>query len=352
MMMKLGVSRLNELFALISGDRSLYMPLHINDVTEFGKWNAENSVPALDKLNTVRSAKDFFFPQSEDIVSFKRSGKEITIEDSREQNEPFAVFGVRSCDAKSLEILDRVFLSDPVDTFYKGRRENAVVITAACFKPEETCFCASFDIDPVSPGGDISTWLLADTLYWESHTEKGNELTGKLKALLQAADANDEKLIASEKAKAKEVLAKLPFNGVKFEKQPKEKHMEIFNSPQWAELNPTCLGCGTCTFICPTCHCYDIQDFDTGSGVKRFRCWDSCMYSDFTLMAHGNPRLSQLERFRQRYMHKLVYFPDNNEGVTACVGCGRCVGKCPVSINIVKVAKALGAKVKEGVKNV
>ena len=120
--------------------------------------------------------------------------------------------------------------------------------------------------------------------------------------------------------------------------------LELFNSPKWAELSESCLGCGTCTFVCPTCQCYDIREFDTGSEVKRFRCWDSCMYSDFTKMAHGNPRVSQLERFRQRFMHKLVYFPENNGGEIGCVGCGRCLSKCPISMNIVKVAKSLGVK--------
>ncbi|MBR3964202.1 MAG: 4Fe-4S dicluster domain-containing protein, partial [Clostridia bacterium] len=97
-------------------------------------------------------------------------------------------------------------------------------------------------------------------------------------------------------------------------------------------------------FVCPTCQCYDIKDFDTGHGIKRFRCWDSCMYSDFTKMAHGNPRLTQVERFRQRFMHKLVYYPSNHDGMFSCVGCGRCISSCPVSMNIVKVMKELGGK--------
>ena len=85
----------------------------------------------------------------------------------------------------------------------------------------------------------------------------------------------------------------------------------------------------------------DIKDYDTGkNGVQRYRCWDSCMYSDFTMMAHGNNRTTQKERFRQRFMHKLVYFPANNEGMYSCVGCGRCVEKCPAALNIVKVVKA------------
>ena len=105
-----------------------------------------------------------------------------------------------------------------------------------------------------------------------------------------------------------------------------------------------CIGCGACTFVCPTCQCYDIKDFNTGNGVQRYRCWDSCMYSDFTMMAHGNNRTSQMQRFRQRFMHKLVYFPANNDGMYSCVGCGRCVEKCPSSLNIVKVIKSMGGE--------
>ncbi len=96
--------------------------------------------------------------------------------------------------------------------------------------------------------------------------------------------------------------------------------------------------------MCPTCQCYDIKDFNTGNGLKRVRCWDSCVFFDFTKLAHGNPRLTQTERFRQRFMHKLVYYPSNNDGLYSCVGCGRCLAKCPINMNIVKVMKALGGK--------
>ena len=32
-------------------------------------------------------------------------------------------------------------------------------------------------------------------------------------------------------------------------------------------------ACGTCTFVCPTCQCYDIKDYNTKNGVQRYRCW-------------------------------------------------------------------------------
>ena len=339
-MLKLPISRLDELFSLINGERTLYLPLEENNMVYFEQWSPE-AVIRIDILNTVKSPKDFFFPVAEDIAAFKVSGKEIEIEDIRNPIEPFALFGIRACDAESLNLLDRVFLDEQcefTDTFYQSRRQSSIVITTACSKPEETCFCGVFDIDATNPGGDISTWLIDDTLYWKSQTEKGSELTEKVKGLfVQASEAE----IANQQEKTKELLQKLPFKDLNLEDFTGDALMETFNSLKWTEMCRTCLSCGTCTFICPTCHCYDIQDFDTGSKIQRLKCWDSCMYSDFTLMAHGNPRTSTLERFRQRYMHKLIYFPDNNNGLYACVGCGRCVQKCPISMNIVKVIREL-----------
>ena len=133
------------------------------------------------------------------------------------------------------------------------------------------------------------------------------------------------------------MMKKLPLGNVSLDGISSQTLLDLFNSDKWAGLSESCIGRGTCTFVCPTCQCYDVRDFDTGNGIQRFRCWDSCMYSDFTKMAHGNIRLSQLERFRQRFMHKLVYYPQNNDGLYSCVGCGRCLAQCPINRNIIKV---------------
>ena len=226
-----------------------------------------------------------------------------------------------------------------MDTYYKSRREKGVIVTLACTQPEETCFCQTFGIDATNPGGDVSAWKTQDAFYFQANTEKGKALLDSVKELLTEAD---DAAVEAQKKDTKELMAKLPLAKVTTDKMAKKELLDAFNSPKWASLSEACLGCGTCTFICPTCQCYDIKDFDTGHGIKRFRCWDSCMYSDFTRMAHGNPRLTQLERFRQRFMHKLVYYPNNNEGIFGCVGCGRCLAKCPISMNIVKVMKTIG----------
>jgi len=340
-MQKLPVSRLPELFARIDGMKSLYLPVSAGGRLQFGRWTTGTAYDP-SRMNTVKSAKDFFFPQSEDLVFFRSKGKELSITEAKDPAEPFVLFGVRACDAKGLEALDRVFLSDPVDTFYAARRENGVVVTMACAEPEETCFCGAFGVDAAEPGGDVAAWLAQDTLYWQSRTDKGDALTAALEDILEDADQRDQGAFAAHKAAIKAILDDLPLNGLSLEGFGGDALEALFGSDKWPALSQACIGCGTCTFVCPTCQCYDIQDFDTGRGVKRFRCWDSCMYSDFTLMAHGNPRTSQVERFRQRFMHKLVYFPANNEGMYGCVGCGRCVAKCPAFMNIVKVIRTLG----------
>ena len=339
-MLKISVEKLDELFKAVAEKQTLYIPADREDgASEYKKY--EDGMKLSSNLNTLRSAKDFFFPQTENLADFKMKGKSIEVIDVREESEDFVVFGVRACDARSFTILDKVFLSEPVDSYYKNRRDHGTIITMACTKPSETCFCQTFGIDPTEPEGDVACWSDGENIFFKANNEKGQNFVESVSGLLEDGDTTK---LDETKAKTKEIMSKLPLANLSTEAFGGETLMEHFKSEKWAELSESCLGCGTCTFVCPTCQCYDIKDFNTGDGIKRFRCWDSCMYSDFTKMAHGNIRNSQLERFRQRFMHKLVYFPSNNNGEFGCVGCGRCLSKCPISMNIVKVMKALEVK--------
>jgi heterodisulfide reductase subunit C len=336
-MRKVTLSNLDSLFAAIAGKEKLYLPTDTNGGALYKQW--QEGVKLSDSLNTVRSAKDFFFPQTENLMEFKTEGKKIEIIDVRSETEDFVIFGVRACDVKSFEVLDNVFLSEPVDTYYKNRREHGTIISLACTKPSETCFCQTFGIDAAAPEGDIVCHKTEDALYLDAKTEKGTKL---LEALSDVTEECGSEAVESQKELIRERMKKLPLASLTSDKFGAGKTKEFFDDPAWKSLSESCLGCGTCTFVCPTCQCYDIKEFNTGHGVKRFRCWDSCMYSEFTKMSAGQPRLTQLERFRQRFMHKLVYYPENNNGLFSCVGCGRCLSKCPIQMNIVKVMKTLG----------
>ena len=340
-MKKLPIARLPELFAAISGEKTLYIPAQdASGVSKFAVW--QEGMTLSPALNTVRSAKDLFFPQVENLMGFKVTGKQIELLENRDVTAPFVLFGVRACDCRSFDVLDRVFLAEPVDTYYQTRRENGTIVTMACTEPEETCFCGAFGIDAADPAGDVTCWMDAENLYWRANTEKGVALTAALSML---EDGGDE-AVAAQQAQTRAVLGKLPLHDLDLSKFGAGKTKAFFDRPEWKQLSESCLGCGTCTFVCPTCQCYDIQEFNNGKTVKRFRCWDSCMYSDFTKMSAGQPRPTQLERFRQRFMHKLVYYPENNEGLFSCVGCGRCLQKCPIHMNIAKVIRTLGEETK------
>ncbi len=339
-MRKCSFENINALFAKIAENAALYLPVDGDDgKAAFTKWAEGKEWSAA--LNTVRSPKDFFFPQVEDLMRFKTEGKNIEITDIREESEDFVIFGVRGCDVKSFGVLDRVFLSDPVDSYYASRREHGIIVSVACTRPSETCFCKAFGIDPASPEGDVTCWKCENELFWQANTEKGEAFLKSIEALTEECG---EEAVDAQKEKINNIMAKLPLADLDTKAFGGGKTKEFFDRPEWAELSETCLGCGTCTFVCPTCQCYDIKDFNTGNGVIRYRCWDSCMYSEFTKMAHGNNRLTQKERFRQRFMHILVYYPENNDGLFSCVGCGRCLPRCPFSMYIVKVMKKLGGE--------
>lgn len=152
-MRKLPIDQLSALFQAIAEKEALYIPADDSSgQARFQRWH--EGMEMTHALNTVRSAKDFFFPQTENLVDFKLKGKEIEVIDPRTEHEDFVVFGVRGCDARSFTILDKVFLAEPVDTYYKSRREHGTIVSLACTHPEETCFCSTFGIDPAAPEGD------------------------------------------------------------------------------------------------------------------------------------------------------------------------------------------------------
>ncbi len=336
-MYKINSSKIDELLSRIAESRDLFVPAEVSNQVNFAAWDKDTKV-RLDVLKTVKSPKDVFFPQSEGLYSCNRDeNKKLSITPEELCDKPFVVFGMKACDIKGVEVLDRVFLSDPVDSFYAARRKNGIIVALACHEPEETCFCKVFGVDCADPIADVAAWMIDGELYWKAISEKGQALTESVKDLLENAD---EAKVEAEKESIRKIVDKLPYSNLSLDGWNGDALEEKFNAENWEELYKPCLACGTCTFVCPTCQCYDIKDYDTGNGVQRYRCWDSCMYSDFTMMAHGNNRTSQMQRFRQRFMHKLVYYPANNEGMYSCVGCGRCIEKCPASLNIVKVIKS------------
>lgn len=339
-MLSIAKDKIDSLFELIGSKQPLYLPVDNNSgKADFAKW--QKGTKLSEKLKTTRSAKDFFFPKTEHLVSYEMSGKEIKVVDPRKDVEDFVIFGVRACDARGFTAIDNVYLNmNPVDSYYKNRREHGTVIVLACNEPAKTCFCSTFGIDAslAKPAGDVSCWLADGKYYFEANTDKGKAFVENAKSVLEDADTSAVEACRKDIA---EKVEKLPFAHLDLSKFQGKDMLKIFNSKIWDKVSEPCVGCGTCTYVCPTCMCFDVRDFATSNGVRQIRCWDSCMYNDFTQMAAENPRHTQKERSRQRFMHKLMYYPMAHDGMFSCVGCGRCVENCPVNMNIVKVIKAV-----------
>ena len=204
-MRKISLEKIDSLFSAISENNVLYMPVDTKTGAKYEKW--EDGKKLSNALNTVRSAKDFFFPQTENLMDFKVEGKKIEVIDTRSETEDFVVFGVRACDVKSFDVLDKVFLAEPQDSYYKNRREHGVIMSLACTKPNETCFCTTFGIDAAEPAGDVVCYKTEDALYMDAKTEKGEKL---LKAIDGITEEADNKAVAEQQKVTRERMAKLP----------------------------------------------------------------------------------------------------------------------------------------------
>jgi ferredoxin len=129
---------------------------------------------------------------------------------------------------------------------------------------------------------------------------------------------------------------------IRTERLKEKTTTDLFDAPFWEDFAFACINCGTCTYVCPTCWCFDMQDEVRGTSGVRMRNWDSCMYPLFTHHGSGhNPRDTKTQRLRQRFMHKLKYYVDKYSDGIQCVGCGRCISLCPVNIDIRKVCEAM-----------
>mgnify|MGYP006297361281 FL=1 len=276
------------------------------------------------------SIKSFLFPDSETYIKFTKKGNKLEVEEL-EGMTPQIILGAKPCDIKSLELIDKVFLADPVDTLYQEKREKTLLITAICPEMGHNCSCIEFDVSPLSPKADIlmtRTNQKEKTVYMKA---KGEQFIQQL-LTLENFLITDHFPVVEEEVETEKLSPEII-----------QKRMdELFDSPLWEELAMLCIGCGTCTYYCPTCHCYDIRDFHRKEQGVRYRTWDSCMFANFTNMAGGhNPRPTRKDRIQNRFFHKLNYFV-KKEGNLACVGCGRCAELCPVGISINTVLKKIG----------
>jgi ferredoxin len=331
--------RLEPFIEALLHDRLVFAPVMKGDTLFFDRIeSARDAVVGQEK--TKNPPKGALFPQTERLFAYRHGDDGPQIEAASTGEEERVLFGVHPCDARALLLLDRVFGGNTEDPYYTEKRRAALVVSLACTHPDPSCFCLALGGGPCSQeGSDLLLFDLGDRYLVGAASEKGKALLAD--RLFE--DADEESLGKEEKIKKEAESLMLPaalWEGVATEGM--EKRMEaFFNDPLWNDLTESCLSCGICTYLCPTCHCFDMYDEGGVASGERIRIWDSCQFPLFTRQASGfNPRPSAKERFRQRIMHKFSYLP-GNVNMNGCVGCGRCVTECPVNLDIREVLKRL-----------
>jgi sulfhydrogenase subunit beta (sulfur reductase) len=316
----------------LAGTMRVCAPMQEEDQVLF-RILAPGETPLVDFANARNAPKNFLFPRTEELMKFTRTQKGIVLAGDRKEEGEALLFGVRPCDARSFVLLDMLFDQEKYrDPYYLNRRKKTTVIALGCIHPPyTTCFCTSVGGSPLSSeGADIFLTDLGEACLAEFLTPKGEALMASFGGP-PAGEAEEEKKETIGRQSAAEIRSRIPAREIK---PILDTH---FEDPFWNTLHLKCLACGTCTYLCPTCHCFDISDERKGNDGIRIRNWDSCMFPLFTKETSGhNPRPSQKERWRQRVMHKFRYYVDNF-GAIACVGCGRCVMACPVNLDIRKI---------------
>lgn len=312
---------------------------------EEGRWNyveADGTGVVLEVLQTTLPAKKLLFPQNEPVLEFSTSveGDKETLEIKEivPPSKPAVLFGVRPCEARAAWLLDGVFGSEPRDIYYWKRRDQTTLVSLTCTPPpSENCFCTSVEGSPGSEeGSDILMTDLGEKLYVRTLSTKGEELVSAARSLFEEPKPEDKKKLKALHTEAEKSIQR----ELKGARKISEKLKTAFDSPLWDEEAMSCLRCGICTYLCPSCHCFDINDeVDNPSPLqgKRIRAWDTCQFPDFTMHSSGhNPRPDKASRLRQRLLHKFQYFVQVYDKIM-CVGCGRCISLCPVGIDIIEV---------------
>ena len=299
-------------------DQSLLQP-----ITQSSQWHRTN-------LNTRNSIKDFLFPIQEELFQFTQDGEILEAAPDIQQT---VFWGIRPCDAQAIQRLDLVFQSNRIDEYYMKKRQASILVGLACNTPHTTCFCTSLTGGPHNTSGlDVILTQLDDRYLLDAMSEKGQRILDLARPISDSPTRQqlNQALQIKQQAEAQIVRKIDQINLI-------PQLQGSFDTEYWKESAQLCISCGVCTFLCPTCHCFNITDEE----MRRVRFWDSCQFQTYSRHANGHNSRSQIyQRLRNRILHKFLYFQQTFSQYL-CVGCGRCNRYCPMHLDLTAMVSNL-----------
>lgn len=324
----------------LSRERDIFYPQMRNDDWVYEQWPGENGVEfEPSEYRAVESLKKFLFPARVEVAHFPPG--EIKEKQTSRQR---VIAGLKACDLTCLPVLDYIFKEgDFSDPFYAAVRDNTILISQDCTGFKEVCFCPVVGGQPYPLSGfDLNLTPLSDGYLVETGSEKGAELLEKQPSSFQPA--GPEQLESREELRRKVLsdLNKQLAEQDQIKEAPVAEEVKAKSENKlWEEESLPCVECGACNLVCPTCHCFVLEEIATFSGSLKLRNWDSCQYPGFSRVAGGaNPRARRSERLSNRFSKKFEFFPEVIGGI-ACTGCGRCIEACMGKIDIRKILKKI-----------
>jgi sulfhydrogenase subunit beta (sulfur reductase) len=301
------------LLVTLSRDHRIVAPLERNGEIVFADLKDYESLVWNYRV-TVLSPKQYFFPPGE--VLFTYAGKRIRT--PAIPRKKLLIFGLSLRDLEAITQLDEIMSTPRPDYFYGRRRSESILIGVT----DETVHAPS--------SGDLILQNI-DAAHYRAIplTEAGQRIA--------ASEVFRKQEASPRKAKANQVMKELAQLLLDPETLANAVTWSwIAGRTVWEELGQRCLGCGICTYVCPICHCFAMENSVSldGSLSQRRRQWDACTLPGFARIAGGcDLHPSQQQRYHNWYYHKFVR-GYREYGKSQCVACGRCQAYCPAGIDM------------------
>lgn len=322
-----------DLFGRLSASYRILVPYRYGDRLHIAEFD-----PAKEEAIELGGIR-----QSQPMKSVINPARERMAEATKPDSRPVILAGVKGCDLSSLILQDFVFLQGGVeDPFYAEGRKRTVLIGHDCTCARETCFCLAMEGAPYPRQYfDLNLSPVEDFFIVEVGSGKGSSIIDGYKMFFRLIPEGEAQVRQKNRdrvtAEVKEFIAR---RNTRNTSEIKGAVKNNYNNTQlWQDFASTCVECGACNLVCPTCHCFLLFDERSKNFARRYRIWDACLYKTFARVAGGaNPRKHLYERLRNRFDKKFDFFPQVLN-YFACTGCGRCIEACPGDIDLREVLK-------------
>ena len=289
-------------------DTDIIRYAEVNSLDEI-EFNVKSDYPAKEVLSPIQQAI-FYFTEDE----FRAS---------KGNTKPILLFA-RPCDINAQHVQAQIYAGNGgfVDAYYERMHKLVKFVLIECPDADDSCFCVSMGTNKtdnyamavkVRCNGDVNFKVQDETLepYFEGAEKVDFEPT--------FVEENETKIRIPE-IPNKEVLNKLKAD------------------PMWRQYDKRCISCGACTIACSTCTCFSTRDIAYGDNPEvgeRRRVASSCQIDGFTTVAGGGSyRNTAGDRMRFKMLHKFHDYKARFGDCHMCVGCGRCIHRCPEFISI------------------